>query len=295
MRMNQQRDPRPRKRVRSLLSAAFAAFLVLGGQVAANAALTDHPNSITSCSWTPATGTVEAGASIESISRFNGTVDGTGRVRFYVEVSGYFGTDAYFDNVSPANEDISNPFFNSPTPETTEVGTLIFYSVKEDLATGEEFKGVELCRLTLTFLPEGGGTDDEDEEPTQSPLALSCSPDPVVAGGVVTCLITGGDPGIDILWRASYNPVFASQGVMLDAEGNGSFSFVAPAAALGLPVTVELVEWDRTAVVTVDLPLPTSVPSGEGQGGLPLGVTLGGLLVLAGALRLRLHRAGAVA
>jgi len=301
MRMHQQRDSLQERRVRTLLSAALAAFLVLGSQVAADAqALTDHPNSITSCSWTPATGTVEAGASIDSVSRFNGTVDGTDRVKFYVEVSGYFGTDARFDNVLPANANIDNTFDNFPPPETTEVGTLIFYSVTENTATGDEFKGVELCRLTLTFLPEGGGTDDDDEEPTQSPaqspLALSCSPDPVVAGGVVTCVITGGDPGIDILWRASYNPAFASQGVRLDAEGNGSFSFVAPAAALGLPVTVELVEWDRTAVVTVGRLLPTRVPAGEGQGGLPLGVTLGGLLVLAGALRLRLRlgRAGAV-
>jgi len=132
-----------------------------------------------------------------------------------------------------------------------------------------------------------------DPVPVTSQLALSCSPDPVVAGGVVTCLVTGGDPNVEILWRASYNPAFAGQGVRLDAEGNGSFSFVAPAAALGLPVTVELVEWDRTAVVTVGGPVPVRVPAGEGQGALPLGLTLGGLLVLAGALRLR--RSGAVA
>jgi len=126
-----------------------------------------------------------------------------------------------------------------------------------------------------------------------NPMTLSCSPDPVAVGAVVTCVIEKGDPGIEILWRASYNPAFAGQGVKLDAEGNGSFSFVAPAAALGLPVTVELVEWDRSAVVTVGGPVPASVPAGEGEGGLPLGLALGGLVVLAGASRLR--RSGAVA
>ena len=287
--------------MRSLLSAALAAFLVLGGQVAANAqALTDDPNSITSCSWTPPTGTIEYGGTFNTTVRFNGTPDGDGRVKYYVEVddpSAVIGSGSFSDLVTfdTPNTDIAETKSTIEELTKTAVRTEIYYSVRQDGS-----KGDEMCRLTLTFLPEGGGTDDEEPTdspiaPTQSPLALSCSPDPVVAGGVVTCLITGGDPNVDILWRASYNPVFASQGVKLDAEGNGSFSFVAPAAALGLPVTVELVEWDRTAVVTVGRPLPTSVPAGEGQGALPLGLTLGGLLVLAGALRLRLHRAGSVA
>jgi hypothetical protein len=139
----------------------------------------------------------------------------------------------------------------------------------------------------------GADAPEHVAKPVAYPMTLSCSPDPVAVGEVVTCVVEKGDPNVKILWRASYNPAFAGQGVKLDAEGNGSFSFVAPAAALGLPVTVELVEWDRTAVVTVGGPVPASIPAGEGQGGLPLGVTLGGLLALGGALRLR--RSGAVA
>jgi hypothetical protein len=313
MRMNQQPDSRPVRRVRTLLSAAFAAFLVLGGQVAANAQpLPDHPNSVTSCSFMPATATIEALGFFTFTQRFDGTANGSGGVRVYAEYSGYWGDFAFFEWFE-ANKDFEGTLANDDPPTGAAIATVIIYSVTLD--GGVENKGVEKCRLELTFLPVGGLSADDDElsadddelsadddelsadddEATPSPIALSCSPDRVVAGGAVTCLVTGGDPNVEILWRASYNPAFAGQGVRLDAEGNGSFSFVAPAAALGLPLTVELVEWDRTAVVTVGGPVPASVPAGEGQGGLPLGVTLGGLLALAGALRLRLHRVGSVA
>lgn len=128
-----------------------------------------------------------------------------------------------------------------------------------------------------------------------SRLALACAPDVVPVGGTVTCEVSGGDPNIDIQWRASYDPTFADAGVTLDAQGAGSFSFVAPVAALGQPVTVELVEWDRTDVVEVGGPVPASVPAGEGRGGPALPAVAGLLLavVTAGGLRLRRSRSTA--
>jgi len=117
-----------------------------------------------------------------------------------------------------------------------------------------------------------------------SPPSVSCVPSPLVAGASVTCAVTGGDPGIDILWQAAYNPVFAGAGVALDANGDGTFSFTVPAAALGQAVTVELVEW--AAPVSLGVaggPVPTSVPSGGG----PVSVWSLVLLVLAGGLVLR--------
>jgi hypothetical protein len=115
---------------------------------------------------------------------------------------------------------------------------------------------------------------------------LACMPEgsPLVAGASVTCTVTGGDPGIDIVWRAAYNPVFAEAGVTLDASGSGTFSFTVPTAALGEPVTVELVEW--AAPVSIGIPggpVPTSVPSGGG----PVPVWSLVLLALAGGLVLR--------
>ncbi len=117
-----------------------------------------------------------------------------------------------------------------------------------------------------------------------SPPSVSCVPSPLVAGASVTCTVTGGDPGIDILWRAAYNPVFAEAGVTLDGSGMGEFSFTVPAAALGQSVTVELVEW--LAPVSIGIPggpVPTSVPSGGG----PVPVWSLVLLALGGGLALR--------
>ena len=97
-------------------------------------------------------------------------------------------------------------------------------------------------------------------------------------------MVSGGDPGIDILWRAAYNPVIAEAGVTLDASGVGTFSFTVPVAAHGEVLTVELV--DRTAPQSLGVvggPLPSSVPTGEG----PVPVWTLGLLALAGGLVLR--------
>jgi hypothetical protein len=84
-------------------------------------------------------------------------------------------------------------------------------------------------------------------------------------GSRITCTVTGGEPGIGILWRAAYNPPFAGEGVTLDADGIGTFSFTVPAAALGQVVTVELVDW--LAPISLGVaggPVPSSVPSGGG-------------------------------
>jgi len=119
-------------------------------------------------------------------------------------------------------------------------------------------------------------------------LAVSC--DGVLqVGSRVTCTVTGGDPGIEILWRAAYNPVFAEAGVTLDASGTGEFSFTVPAAALGQELTVELVEW--LAPVSLGVaggPAPSSVPSGGGP------VPVWSLVMLALAAGLVLRRVSAV-
>jgi hypothetical protein len=113
---------------------------------------------------------------------------------------------------------------------------------------------------TLTGLGGGGGGDVREAAPT-----LSCSPLPVSAGGTVTCTVSGADAGIDILWRAAYNPTFAEAGVRIGADGTGTFAFVVPDAALGDELTVELVEWAApVSLGVVGVPVPGSVPAGEG-------------------------------
>ena len=128
-----------------------------------------------------------------------------------------------------------------------------------------------------------------DDAGAVSPPTVSCGPSPVTVGATVTCTITGGDPGIDILWRAAYNPVFAEAGVTLAADGTGTFSFFVPAGAVGSELTVELVEW--TAPVSLGVvggPVPSSVPSGEGPSTVvPIPAWAFVLLVLAGSVALR--------
>ena len=124
------------------------------------------------------------------------------------------------------------------------------------------------------------------EEETVAPSApsLSCTPQDPSVGETVTCQVTGGDPDIDILWRAAAGDVvIASTGVRLGSDGTGTFSFVVPATALGQALTVELVEWTQPMTLgVVGGPVPASVPAGEGS--VPFGAVLLALFAAAGAL-----------
>ena len=132
--------------------------------------------------------------------------------------------------------------------------------------------------------------------PAAPTIAVACAPeapgeaaDAIVVGSEVTCTVTGGDPGIDILWRVSVNPVIAEAGVTLDAEGRGTFTFTVPPSADGQALLVELVEW--TAPVAIGVvgagdgspggPVPSRVPAGEGPwsggGALVVLLSLAGL------------------
>ena len=105
-------------------------------------------------------------------------------------------------------------------------------------------------------------------EATPAPtLALDCTPDPVQPGATVSCEVSGGDAGIDILWRASIDAPFAEQGITLDARGRGTFTFRAPPGASGRLIDIDLVDWGVTDTVAVNGPaVPSSVPAGGGPG-----------------------------
>jgi hypothetical protein len=133
----------------------------------------------------------------------------------------------------------------------------------------------------------GVGVQDSGTSESRQPPALTCDPLPPAVGATITCTVTGGDPDIDVLWRAAYDPTFgtafAEAGVTLDGSGTGTFSFVVPAAALGEELTVELVEWlAPLSLGTVGGLVPTSVPAGEGPT-LPDWLAMVGLVALVGA------------
>jgi hypothetical protein len=124
--------------------------------------------------------------------------------------------------------------------------------------------------------------DPEDpEDPGDGPgdgsgpgLALRCAPEPVVAGGTVTCSVSGADPDIDIVWVAATDgTAFAGGTVRTSTDGTATLSFVVPRGAAGAPLSVELVAWAAPKPIGVALtPVPSSVRAGEGSptGPLPL-------------------------
>jgi len=144
-------------------------------------------------------------------------------------------------------------------------------SVASDTARGVLVDG---RNWTITDAGAGGTVAGPCVEPaaTSAPVAapsLACLPAVLAAGDLVTCMVSDADPDIDILWRAAYNPVFASAGVRIGADGTGTFSFVVPAAALGEELSVELVEWAAPmSLGVVGGPVPRSVPAGQGRSGL---------------------------
>ena len=118
---------------------------------------------------------------------------------------------------------------------------------------------------------------------------VSCLPAALTTGELVTCMVSRANPGIDILWRASHNRTFASEGVQIGADGTGTFTFAIPAAALGEELRIELVEWTTPATLgIVGGRVPESIPAGGGSvptwplglGGLALALVLSRVAIM---------------
>jgi hypothetical protein len=137
--------------------------------------------------------------------------------------------------------------------------------------------------LDPTFEAEFIAANTAPARPT--PPTLSCTPDPVAPVALVTCEISGGPALGDILWNATLDGPFAGQGVTLDADGRATFTFTAPAGAAGRSIRIALIGWDvATSVGVTGMPIPTSVPAGEG----PFETSLSGPLGPLGPLRIPL-------
>lgn len=138
------------------------------------------------------------------------------------------------------------------------------------------------------------GVSYVDAPPPADPAGpLVCSPDPASPGRSVECTLTGGDPEIDYLWRASFlGQVFATTGMTTLADGSGSFTFVVPAEAACEDILVELVDWNISTVFSVVCP-PTSIAAGGGTDASSGTLALLASLLLGTALLGRLSRAPA--
>jgi hypothetical protein len=100
--------------------------------------------------------------------------------------------------------------------------------------------------------------------------------------------VSGGSDAERVEWRASYNPTFAGATVVLDAAGEGGFSFVVPAAALGSPLVVEVIGWGDPMVLVeqVGVPVPGSIPAGGGPQALAARPLVPAALLLAASVLL---------
>jgi hypothetical protein len=122
---------------------------------------------------------------------------------------------------------------------------------------------------------DGGGSGDGDdgdsgesqaEAPPAGELTTRCSPTPPIAGRMVTCEVSGGPAGVEILWRAEAGATVESGVLLLDAQGAGTYAFLVPIEELASEVTVELVAW--TAPVSLGAAVlggPSVIRAGEGN------------------------------
>ena len=85
-----------------------------------------------------------------------------------------------------------------------------------------------------------------------------------VAGSPTTCMVTRGDPGIDILWhlRDGEGTVIAKGPVTLDDAGAGSIDVMVPQGH-SESRTLELVAWDVYATFAVARPVRSASRPGS--------------------------------
>jgi len=174
-------------------------------------------------------------------------------------------------------------FLGTTTPDATRAD--IYFELRNS--------DFESALFTTTVGDDNGSSDDLRAAPSNS-TTLDCDPTQVGPGSTVRAQVTGGDPGIDILWRvAGADGEVLQQGpVRLSTSGEGAFAFTVPIRSSG-SLTVELVEWDATCVLAVAdahaALLPTTIPAGEG-GSTPWQMPLSATVLAAGlVLALRHH------
>jgi hypothetical protein len=110
---------------------------------------------------------------------------------------------------------------------------------------------------------------------------------PTTAGDPIVGQVTGGDPGIDVLWRlvGPDGATLVEGPVTLDDSGAGTITTTLPSSATG-GYRLILVGWgaeDGFTLGATSGPVPTSVPAGEAPA-VPVGLLALGLLAAAGAV-----------
>jgi len=180
-------------------------------------------------------------------------------------------------------------FLGTTTPDATRAD--VYFELRNS--------DFDSASFTTTVGDDDGASDDLRAAPSGS-TNLHCDPTQVGPGSTVRAQVTGGDPGIDILWRVvgADGEVVQQGPVQLSTSGEGAFAFTVPIRSSG-PLTIELVEWDATCVLTVtdagDALIPNRIAAGEGSSSpwqMPvIAVTLAVGLVTILRRRVRVRRA----
>lgn len=118
---------------------------------------------------------------------------------------------------------------------------------------------------------------------------LSCVPDAVVAGGTLTCTVTGVAPSraVDLELRAGAAVLASADGVAA-TDGTATVTVTVPGDAAAGAATVALVGTSVSLPVTVSSARPTTVAAGLGPSAGDVARTLPAAAVLAVALALAL-------
>jgi hypothetical protein len=160
----------------------------------------------------------------------------------------------------------STPSLDLPQPEALRDPNLTTFKFGFGASTGGATNVHEIWDLQIVLADPVVQAAKAAAAAAPSGPSLACTPDPVAPGAEVTCTVTSGPPGGDILWRAAIGErVVGSLGVTMDDDGVGSFSFRAPSDAAGAGIGVELVDWGvETSVAVSGGPVPTRVDAGAG-------------------------------
>ena len=181
--------------------------------------------------------------------------------------NGQLGDGAATDRLNPVTVLVSGTAVADPVP--LEVGIAPTVDPGDD---GDDDGDGDVGDDSDSDSDDGSDGDDDatgssdPEDPATTRPRVACDTSAPTVGARITCTVTGGEAGVTILWRAAYNPVFAGEGVTLDADGTGSFAFTVPTSALGSELTVELIDWTGPLRLgVVGGPSPTRVAAGHGS------------------------------
>lgn len=200
--------------------------------------------------------------------------------------------DQYYTVAVPAGDSVTLAWFvRASFAEAGQYVASVGEAAEASFAVLDARRMAGLPAGTAATLLNWTVSPDTVETPSSAPTTAGpravCAPLPAVAGAMLTCDVAGGDPEIDVLWRAA--ATFASEGVRLGPDGAGSFMFTVPLTAAGRELTIELVEWVAPVSLGAVRPVPRSIPAGDGMAS---GALLPGVLVLTAAFVPLLRRRG---